>query len=127
MRTGGRPVPEEIWKLNLCRYDYNKNWTAPELSCIAPIHSKKIGSFFHQAEDYASIAFKGPNNITAAPFGIAKLEPLTTSTVIGFPDAPPPYRSARTLDTHLPEFPICARMIPGTDEMLLISQPPLLL
>ena len=123
MRTGGRPVPEEIWKLNLCRYDYNKNWTAPELSCIAPIHSKKIGAFFHQTEDYASIAFKGPNNITAAPFGIAKRDPLTTSTVIGFPDAPPPYRSARTLDAHLPEFPICARMIPGTDEMLLISQP----
>ena len=23
--------------LNLCRYDYHKDWKAPELSCIAPI------------------------------------------------------------------------------------------
>lgn len=123
MRTGGRPVPEETWKFNLCRYDYHKDWSEPELSCIAPIRNKKIGAFFHQSDDYASLTFKGPDRTTAAPFGIAKREPLTSSTVVGFPDPPPPYRSVRALNGSRPEFPICARRIPDTNEMLVITQP----
>ena len=44
VRTGGRPVPGEEWKLNLCRFDYHKDWKEPELSCVAPIAKKKIAA-----------------------------------------------------------------------------------
>ena len=43
-RTGGRPVPGEAWRMNLCRFDYHKDWKDPELSCVAPIAKKKIPS-----------------------------------------------------------------------------------
>ncbi len=36
IRTGGRPVAGEKWKLNLCRYDYHKDWKDPELSASRP-------------------------------------------------------------------------------------------
>ncbi|MBY0455883.1 MAG: carbohydrate-binding family 9-like protein, partial [Gemmataceae bacterium] len=65
LRTGGRPVPGETWKLNLCRFDYNADWKEPELSCIAPIAKKKIPPFFHQTEDYATLTFVGPDDTTA--------------------------------------------------------------
>src|SRR5262249_27905600 len=57
LRTGGRPEPGETWGLNLCRYDYNRAWEKPELSCVAPIKKPKIGPFFHQTEDYAAVTF----------------------------------------------------------------------
>ncbi|HVL10936.1 MAG TPA: carbohydrate-binding family 9-like protein, partial [Gemmata sp.] len=49
-RTGGRPAPGEAWKMNLCRFDYHKDWKEPETSCVAPIAKKKIGPYFHQTE-----------------------------------------------------------------------------
>jgi uncharacterized repeat protein (TIGR03806 family) len=122
-RTGGRPVQGEKWKMNLCRYDYHKDWKEPELSCVAPIAKKKIGPFFHQSEDYATLAFVGPDSTTAKPFGVEKLDRPTTSTVVGFPDPPPPFVATRALDKYRPEFPIYAERIPGTTEMLLITQP----
>src|SRR5262249_53281714 len=109
-RTGGRPEIGEKWKLNLCRYDYHKDWKDPELSCVAPIVKRKIGPFFHQSEDYATVTFVGPDAKTAKPFGIEKREPLTTSTVVGFPDPPPPYRTVRALPGYKPEFPIMVRV-----------------
>ena len=121
-RTGGRPVTDETWGLNLCRFDYHKDWAEPELSCVAPIRKRRIGPFFHQVEDYATIRFKGPDQ-SAKPFGLTRREPLTTSTVSGFPDPPPPFASQRVLDNLRPAFPICARVIPGTREMLMIAQP----
>jgi uncharacterized repeat protein (TIGR03806 family) len=122
-RTGGRPVAGEAWKMNLCRYDYNKEWKEPELSCVAPIAKKKIGPFFHQSDDYATITFVGPSATTARPYGIYKLEPLTTSTVAGFPDPPPPYRVVRALPEYKPDYPIMVRVIPGSSESLVITQP----
>ncbi|QJW96013.1 PQQ-dependent sugar dehydrogenase [Frigoriglobus tundricola] len=133
VRTGGRPVPGEKWKLNLCRYDYHADWKEPELSCVAPIAKKKIPSFFHQSEDYATLAFVGPDATTAKPFGIDKLERPTSSTVVGFPDPPPSFIAARALDKYRPEFPVYAELIPGggtrgaplpgDPEMLVITQP----
>ena len=122
-RTGGRPDIGEAWKLNLCRFDYHKDWKEPELSCIAPIAKKKLSAFFHQSDDYAKVAFIGPDATTAKPHGIDKRTPLTTSTVVGFPDAPPPYRAVRVMTEFKPEFPICVARIPGTTEALLITQP----
>src|SRR5437763_9428611 len=88
LRTGGRPEPGETWALNLCRYDYHKDWKEPELSCVAPIKKRD----FHEYENYATVTFAGPKAV-----GIAKREPLTTSTVAGFPDPPPPYRVVRAI------------------------------
>ncbi|WP_246523525.1 PQQ-dependent sugar dehydrogenase [Gemmata palustris] len=123
LRTGGRPVAGEKWKLNLCRFDYNTNWKNEELSCVAPITKKKIPPFFHQSEDYATLAFVGPDATTAKPFGIENRAPLTTSTVVGFPDPPPPFIAVRALDKYRPEFPIRVEPIPGTADLLLITQP----
>ena len=123
VRTGGRPVAGEKWKMNLCRFDYHTDWKEPELSCVAPIAKKKIPPFFHQSEDYATVAFVGPDATTAKPFGIEKLERPTTSTVAGFPDPPPPFVATRALEKYKPAFPIYAELIPGSTEMLLITQP----
>ncbi|MFM8273758.1 MAG: PQQ-dependent sugar dehydrogenase, partial [Gemmata sp.] len=122
VRTGGRPVPGEKWKLNLCRFDYHTDWKEPELSCVAPITKKKIPPFFHQSEDYATLAFVGPDP-KVKPFGVETKDRPTSSTVVGFPDPPPPFVAARTLDKYRPEYPIRVERIPGTDEALCITQP----
>ncbi|MCS6866028.1 MAG: PQQ-dependent sugar dehydrogenase [Gemmataceae bacterium] len=122
-RTGGRPVPGEKWLFNLARFDYNSRWKEPEISCIAPIVTKKIPPFFHQTDDYATLTFAGPDAQTAKPRGIEQREPLTTSTVKGFPDPPRPFVATRVLDGYRPEHPIITVRIPGTHEMLVITQP----
>lgn len=122
LRTGGRPVPGEKWKLNLCRFDYNADWAEPELSCVAPIAKKKIPPFFHQSEDYATLTFVGPDATTAKPYGVEKREPVA-SKVVGFPDPPPPFVATRVLDKFRPEYPIRVEPIPGTSDALLITQP----
>jgi uncharacterized repeat protein (TIGR03806 family) len=119
LRTGGRPNPGEQWGLNLCRYDYHKDWKEPELSCIAPIAKPKVSSFFHQYEDYCTLTFMGP----ASTGGPAKRDPMTTSTVVGFPDPPPPYRVVRAIPDYRPDFPIMSKNIPGTDKLVVITQP----
>ncbi|HJZ55883.1 MAG TPA: PQQ-dependent sugar dehydrogenase, partial [Gemmataceae bacterium] len=124
IRTGGRPEPGEAWTFNLCRYDYHKDWKDPELSCVAPVKGQKGSADFHQIEDYATLTFVGVDATTAVrPFGIEKREPLTTSTVVGFPDPPPPYRVTRAMPNYRPAFPIMAKLIPGSTQMLLITQP----
>lgn len=123
LRTGGRPVPGEVWKLNLCRYDYHKDWPEPELSCVAPIARKKVAAFFHQSEDYAALTFVGPGAPAGAPPALERREPLTTSTVVGFPDPPPPLAAVPALEKFRPEYPVCVRPVPGTNEMLLVTQP----
>jgi uncharacterized repeat protein (TIGR03806 family) len=119
-RTGGRPVVGEAWKLNLCRFDYHKGWKEEEFSCVAPIAKRNIPPFFHQTEDYATVTF-----VEAEPksYGIDARPPLTTSTVVGFPDPPPPFRAARVMTDYRPEFPIQVARVPGSTEALLITQP----
>jgi len=123
LRTGGRPVAGETWKLNLCRVDYSKENAEPELSCVAPIAVKKIGPYFHQTDDYADLVFKGSGQGAAKPRGMESRVPLTTSKVNGFPDPPPPYAAARAAGFPKPAFPISVRTIPGSGEMLMVGQP----
>lgn len=123
IRTGGRPVPGEEWTFNLCRFDFHKDWKEPEASCVAPIRDKKLASYFHQFEDFATLEFVGPDARTARPSGIDTRVPLTTSTVVGFPDPPPPYRTVRALPELKADFPIMVTIIPGSTEALLITQP----
>ncbi|HEY3787585.1 MAG TPA: PQQ-dependent sugar dehydrogenase, partial [Urbifossiella sp.] len=118
LRTGGRPEPGELWGMNLCRYDYHKDWKEPELSCIAPIARPKVGSFFHQHEDYATVEFVGPG----AKAG-EKRERAVASSVVGFPDPPPPYRVVRAIPEYRPDFPIMMKQIPGSDRLLVLTQP----
>jgi uncharacterized repeat protein (TIGR03806 family) len=56
------------------------------------------------------------------PFGIDRLPPLTTSTVIGSPEPPPPYRVKRVYPNFSPSYPIMAKAIPGTDQLLVITE-----
>lgn len=123
VRTGGRPVPGEAWKVNLCRFDYHAAWPEPELSCVAPIVRRRLPAFFHQSEDYATLTFVGPDATTARPFGLDSLPPLTTSRVVGFPDPPPPYRAVRALTGYKPGYPIMIARIPGSRQALMINQP----
>ena len=118
LRTGGRPEPGELWGMNLCRYDYHKDWKEPELSCIAPIAKPKLASFFHQHEDYATVTFVGPGAKNGE-----KHERVAGSTVLGLPDPPPPYRVVRAITEYRPDFPIQVKNIPGSDRLLVISQP----
>jgi uncharacterized repeat protein (TIGR03806 family) len=75
----------------------------------------------------AAVVAIGPRFVVAddqpVPPGIDKRVPLTTSTVVGFPDPPPPYRVSRVLTTYRPDYPIMVRAIPGSDQMLVITQP----
>jgi uncharacterized repeat protein (TIGR03806 family) len=121
LRTGGRPEPGEEWRFNLTRCNYDKG-QPDEMSCIAPINEKRLSAYFHQIEDYTALKFVGPDEKTARPYGIAKREPVTTSTVVGFPDPPPPFRAKRIYPNYSPIYPILAKAIPGTDQLLVIAE-----
>ena len=47
---------------------------------------------------------------------------MTTSTVVGSPDPPPPYRAKRIYPNYAPTYPILAKAVPGTDQLLVISE-----
>src|SRR5207249_2943052 len=74
-------------------------------------------------EEYAKLKFVGPDKATSRPHGIEKYVPVTTSTVVGSPDPPPPYRVARTFPKIKINFPIAVRRQPGSDRLIVIDQP----
>lgn len=118
VKTGGRPAIDEIWKFVLCRYDYNVDFDTPELSWCSP-HSSKPGADFHRYEDYAELKFTGPDKSEARrPFGIDKLEPLTTSRVIGSPEPPAPFRTRVAYPRLKLHLPIFGAHVPGSHWML---------
>ncbi len=55
-RTGGRPKAGDTWRFALCRYDYSKNFEAPNLTSCAPLAQPS----FHRYEDYCRLKFVGP-------------------------------------------------------------------
>ena len=57
------------------------------------------------------------------PFGIEKRIPVITSTVVGAPEPPPPFRVKRVYPKFSPSCPILVKAIPGTDQLILITQP----
>ena len=118
LKSGGRPIPDEKWKFALCRYDYSMEFDEPELSTCAPLSKRN----FHLLEDYASLQFKGPPEKPRKPYGIEKRIPLTTSTVSGSPEPPLPYRPLRPYPDLKLNFPVAVAPIPGSDELLLITQ-----
>ena len=122
LRSGGRPEPGENWTFALCRYDYDIHFQEPELSTCAPLKSQTHADF-HHFEDYAALKFIGPNQATSRPYGIDRYVPVTTSTVVGSPDPPPPYRVHRLFPKLKMNYPICVKPQPGSDLMLTIDQP----
>ena len=120
LRTGGRPDLGETWAMNLCRYDYHKDWPKPELSCVAPVKVPKVGAHFHQYEDYATLKFVGSKTATTPV--LMERVPLTTSTVVGWPE-PPLYRTERIYPNYRPDAPVAIAHVPGTDQMMLLNQP----
>jgi glucose/arabinose dehydrogenase len=122
LRTGGRPAVDERWKFALCRYDYSVDFEGPELSTCAPLKSLPHPDF-HHFEDYATLRFIGPEKGAARPFGIDRRVALTTSTVVGSPEPPPPYRVKRVYPDMKVSYPIAVAHQPGSDLLLLITQP----
>lgn len=122
LRTGGRPDPGEKWKMNLARYDYSVDFEGPELSTCAPLKSLPYPDF-HRFEDFATVAFVGPKKDAALPKGIDQRVPLTTSTVVGSPDPPLPYRVTRVYPKLKMNYPIAVVRQPETDRLLFITQP----
>jgi len=122
LRSGGRPEPGEKWKFNLARYDYSVDFEGPELSTCAPLKSLPYPDF-HHFEDYATLVFVGPKKEAARPHGIDKRLPLTTSTVVGSPEPPLPYRVERVYPKLKMNYPVAAVRQPGTEELLYITEP----
>src|SRR5260221_341281 len=120
LRTGGRPEAGETWKMILCRYDYSVDFEGPELSTCSPI---KSSTSFHYFEEFAKLKFVGADKATSRPHGIEKYVPVTTSTVVGSPDPPPPFRVAHVFPKLKINFPIAIRRQPGTDRLVVIDQP----
>jgi glucose/arabinose dehydrogenase len=119
MKTGGRPEPGEKWKFSLSRYDYSVDFEGPELSTCAPLKQRD----FHAFEDYATLTFVGPDK-NAKPKGVpTTFVPMTTSRVVGFPDPLPPYQVTRVYPDMKIALPQITHLIPGTDQLLVITSP----
>lgn len=122
LKSGGRPEFDEKWKFALCRYDYSVEFEGPDLSTTAPT-AKVAHADFHRYEDYSVLKFVGPKKeLSARQHGIEELADLTTSTVVGSPDPPPPYRIARAFPDLKISFPIAIARQPATDRLLFVTQ-----
>ena len=53
LRSGGGPKTGDVWRFALCRYDYSKNFDAPDLTSCAPLTLPS----FHRYEDYCRLKF----------------------------------------------------------------------
>jgi len=122
MRTGGRPGIDETWKFTLCRYDFSVDFEGPELSTCAPLKSQPFPDF-HHFEDYASLKFIGPPAKNAArPYGVERRLPLTTSTVVGSPEPPPPYRVRKLFPGLKVNYPVASIHQPASDRLIYCTQ-----
>ncbi len=117
LKTGGRPERGEKWKFALCRYDYSVDFEGPDLSTCAPLTKRD----FHAFEDYATLLFVGPEKNKGA--GLQKHVPMTTSKVVGFPDGPAPYQVQRVYPDMKMPYPQITHLIPGSDQLLVITMP----
>ena len=123
LRTGGRPSPGEQWTFTACRIDRAGDGKASELSSSADLKSKRHPDF-HAFEDYAPLKFVGPNGGAgkAEAAGIEKLAPLTTSTVIGSPEPPKPYKLVDAYPKLKIKYPVAVAHQPGSDRLWVIGE-----
>jgi len=52
-RTSRKPKAGDKWRFALCRYDYSKDFSEPDLSSCAPLREL----FFHRIQDYCRLHF----------------------------------------------------------------------
>jgi uncharacterized repeat protein (TIGR03806 family) len=77
---------------------------------------------FHHHEDYASLRFLGPDARTSVkPYGIERRLPLITSTVVGSPEPPPPYRIRRVFPQLKTTYPVFITRQPGSNRLLYLA------
>ena len=110
IRAGGRPRAGDTWTYAACRYDYSVDFEGPNLSSNAPL--KKLS--FHRYEDYLPLVFEGPQT---------SFQPIAELKVKGAPGKPSPYKMERAYpDLEGLKMPISTIAIPGTSQMLAITQ-----
>ncbi|MCE9604367.1 MAG: PQQ-dependent sugar dehydrogenase [Planctomycetia bacterium] len=117
VHTGGRPAIDENWLFALCRYDYDNRRDKPELSTIAPLTAPD----YHQYDEYAFLKFVGPADGVGRPFGIKERVQVTTSTVVGSPDPPLPYRVAHAYTGLHVDGPLIIRRQPDTNLLYVLK------
>ncbi|MFO0822792.1 MAG: carbohydrate-binding family 9-like protein [Gemmataceae bacterium] len=78
-RTGGRPSIGETWKMNLCRFDYNKEWKEPELSCVAPIAKRRSGRSTTRARTTPASRSWKPTRRVSASRSVTRSRPAPSS------------------------------------------------
>ena len=124
--TGGRPTVGETWKFALCRVNIGMGIDTQELSTCAPLSKPN----FHWTEDYANLKFirpdaggpaTAPSAVNGRPYGIGTLVPLTTSTVIGYPDPPMAYTVAPAFPDLKVRQSLKVIEEPGTDNYFLLQ------
>lgn len=118
IHTGARPEPEETWRFALCRIDFDVRADKPEFTTNAPLTAPN----FHQTDKYAPLKFIGPTAAELRPHGLTERVPLTTSTVIGSPDPPPPYRAVQAFPQLVLNNPIMVRREPGAKMLWALMQ-----
>jgi uncharacterized repeat protein (TIGR03806 family) len=121
IKTGGRPNVGERWRFALCRYDYEKDADAPELSTCAPLNSKQHADF-HLTEDYALLQFTGLPPAVELLKQIKANMHSTTSQVVCSPEPAPPFRARRVLENLRLNFPIVVQREPRTSRLFFIDQ-----
>jgi glucose/arabinose dehydrogenase len=125
LRTGGRPNPGDVWTCAPCRVEISVDFEGKELSSAAALKSKPLADF-HSHEDYAPLKFSGPDDPASQPqvrYGMEKLLPLTTSTVVGSPDPPKPYTLVDAYPKLKVKFPVVVAHQPGSDRLWTVTQP----
>ncbi len=82
--------------------------------CLAAIHGILRGAS-------GAIGAEPAQTSEARPFGIDRLVPLTSSRVVGSPDAPLPYRAKRVFPNLKISFPLTVLREPDTDRLICIT------
>jgi uncharacterized repeat protein (TIGR03806 family) len=118
-KTGGRPKPGDEWRYSLCRYEYDAGGRNVRPTTISPLTKYD----FHRHEEFATLKFVGPRESPGAKAAaLPALGPPPKSNVVGSPDPPPPFRTRRAYERLRPNFPIAARLQPGTKEFVFIDE-----
>lgn len=113
--TGGRPKAGDVWTHALCRYDYSEGLPEPVLSSDALLTKPN----FHRYEDYAGLKFVGAEE--AKGKGVSGRVPWDGSRLVGSPDAPPQYATARAYPQLTVRHPIAVDPETGTGNLFLIE------
>lgn len=120
---GARPAVDEVWDFALCRIDddaarNDKTHKTLEFSTNAPLTKPD----FHEHESYAKLKFLGPPPEAIRVYGLTERIPVTSSTVVGSPDPPPPFKAVRAFPKLKLNHLIMVKPQPGSNLLVAIIQ-----